>query len=75
VKTGIDKDILLAAAENVVQPYSTRLPVMDRLSIVQGFAGVYSSFLLHAVRAAQRYGVTAHEVLYRVGANRAARRT
>ncbi|HET6500920.1 MAG TPA: 4-hydroxy-2-oxovalerate aldolase [Amycolatopsis sp.] len=70
VKTGIDKDILMDAAENVVKPYITRLPVLDRLSIVQGFAGVYSSFLLHAERAAQRYGVPAHEILYRVGANR-----
>jgi 4-hydroxy 2-oxovalerate aldolase len=55
------------AAENVVKPYITRLPVMDRSSIVQGFAGVYSSFLLHAERAAERYGVPAHEILYRVG--------
>ncbi|WP_116051788.1 4-hydroxy-2-oxovalerate aldolase [Amycolatopsis palatopharyngis] len=67
VDTGVDKDVLMAAAENVVKPYITRLPVMDRSSIVQGFAGVYSSFLLHAERAEQRYGVPAHEILYRVG--------
>ncbi|MEV0068463.1 4-hydroxy-2-oxovalerate aldolase [Amycolatopsis sp. NPDC050768] len=70
VPTGVDKDVLMAAAENVVKKYLTRLPVMDRSSIVQGFAGVYSSFLLHAERAAQRYGVPAHEILYRVGAER-----
>jgi 4-hydroxy 2-oxovalerate aldolase len=67
VTTGVDTGVLLDAAENVVKPYITRLPVMDRSSIVQGFAGVYSSFLLHAERAAQRYGVPAHEILYRVG--------
>ncbi|WP_033287835.1 4-hydroxy-2-oxovalerate aldolase [Amycolatopsis jejuensis] len=67
VKTGVDKDILLDAAENVVKKYLTRLPVMDRSSIVQGFAGVYSSFLLHAEQAAERYGVPAHEILYKVG--------
>lgn len=70
VRTGIDKDVLMDAAENVVKPYLTRLPVMDRSSIVQGFAGVYSSFLLHAERAAERYGVPAHEILYRVGEKR-----
>ena len=67
IKTGVDKDALMAAAEDVVKPYITRLPVMDRSSIVQGFAGVYSSFLLHAERAAQRYGVPAHDILYEVG--------
>jgi 4-hydroxy 2-oxovalerate aldolase len=40
---------------------------MDRSSIVQGYAGVYSSFLLHAERAGVRYGVPAHEILQRVG--------
>ncbi len=70
VRTGVDKDVLMDAAENVVKPYITRLPVMDRSSIVQGFAGVYSSFLLHAERAADRYGVPAHEILYRVGAEK-----
>jgi 4-hydroxy 2-oxovalerate aldolase len=67
VRTGTDKDALMAGAEEVVKPYITRLPVMDRSSIVQGYAGVYSSFLLHAERAADRYGVPAHEILYECG--------
>ena len=40
---------------------------MDRNAIVQGWAGVYSSFLLHAERAAERYKVPAHEILRRCG--------
>ncbi len=48
-------------------PFIGRLPWMDRASVVQGYAGVYSSFLLHAQRAALRYGVPAHAILQRVG--------
>jgi prephenate dehydrogenase len=58
---------LAHAAEEVVRPIIPRLPWMDRSSIVQGYAGVYSSFLLHAQRAADRYGVPAHAILQRVG--------
>ena len=67
VSTGVDIDSVLAAAEEVVRPFIPRLPWMDRSSVVQGYAGVYSSFLLHAQRAAQRYGVPAHAILQRVG--------
>lgn len=68
VPTGIDLDGILAAAAEDVRPVITRLPWMDRPSIMQGYAGVYSSFLLHAERAAQRYSVGSHEILRRAGA-------
>jgi 4-hydroxy 2-oxovalerate aldolase len=67
VRTGADVPALLAAAEEVVLPFIHRRPWAGRNAIVQGYAGVYSSFLLHAERAAQRYGVPAHEILRRVG--------
>jgi len=67
IGTGVDVDGVLAAAEDVVRPIIPRLPWMDRASVVQGYAGVYSSFLLHAQRAAERYGVPAHAILQRVG--------
>jgi 4-hydroxy 2-oxovalerate aldolase len=67
IGTGVDVDRVLAAAEEVVRPIIPRLPWMDRASVVQGYAGVYSSFLLHAQRAAERYGVPAHAILQRVG--------
>jgi 4-hydroxy 2-oxovalerate aldolase len=67
VPTGIDVSAALAAADEVVRPFLPRLPWADRASIVQGYAGVYSSFLLHAERAAQRYGVPAHQILQRAG--------
>jgi len=67
IGTGVDVNGVLAAAEDVVRPIIPRLPWMDRASVVQGYAGVYSSFLLHAQRAAERYGVPAHAILQRVG--------
>jgi 4-hydroxy 2-oxovalerate aldolase len=67
VPTGVSPQAAAAAAEDVVRPYIPRLPWMDRASIVQGYAGVYASFLLHAERASERYGVQAHEILQRVG--------
>ncbi|MFL6124759.1 4-hydroxy-2-oxovalerate aldolase [Actinophytocola sp.] len=67
VTTGLDVLGLLDAAENVVRPYLHRWPKMDRNAVIQGWAGVYSSFLLHAERAAERYGVPAHDILRRCG--------
>jgi 4-hydroxy 2-oxovalerate aldolase len=67
ISTGVDVQGVLAAAQDVLRPIIPRMPVADRSAIVQGHAGVYSSFLLHAERAAERYGVPAHEILQRVG--------
>ncbi len=67
IPTGVDAAKVLDVAEEVLKPMITRLPVADRASIVQGRYGVYNSFLLHAERAADRYGVSAHEVLQKVG--------
>ena len=67
VKTGLDVPSVLAAAQDVLRPIIPRMPAADRSAIVQGYAGVYSSFLLHAERAAERYGVPAHDILQRVG--------
>ncbi|MGE3286320.1 MAG: 4-hydroxy-2-oxovalerate aldolase [Pseudonocardia sp.] len=67
IATGVDVGGVLAAAEEVVKPYLPRWPSMDRNAVVQGWAGVYSSFLLHAERAAERYDVPGHEILAKVG--------
>jgi 4-hydroxy 2-oxovalerate aldolase len=67
VDTGVNTAALLDAAEEIVRPYLPRWPKMDRNAIVQGWAGVYSSFLLHAENAAARYGVAAHDILRHCG--------
>ncbi|MFB4316084.1 4-hydroxy-2-oxovalerate aldolase [Actinomadura sp. 21ATH] len=67
IGTGVDVQGVMAAAQDVVRPFLPRLPFADRSAITQGYAGVYSSFLLHAERAAERYGVPAHAILQKVG--------
>lgn len=51
VSTRVDTQKVLAA-EKVARPFIPRLSYTDRAAITQGYAGVYSSFLLHAERAA-----------------------
>lgn len=72
IPTGVDVPAAMSAAQDVLRPtlprtQQARLPAADRSAIVQGYAGVYGSFLLHAERAADRYGVPAHEILQKVG--------
>jgi 4-hydroxy-2-oxovalerate/4-hydroxy-2-oxohexanoate aldolase len=40
---------------------------IDRDSLVLGYAGVYSSFLLFAKRAAAKYGVSSADILIEMG--------
>lgn len=69
VRTGVGLRGILAAS-GIVRSYAERLPQADGGSIMLGYAGIYSSFLLHAERAAQRYGIQMHELLVAVGERR-----
>jgi 4-hydroxy 2-oxovalerate aldolase len=70
VRTGIDPLQILDVAEEVVRPVMDAECVLDRMSLIMGYAGVYSSFLRHAYRAAERYGVSGAEILLRCGERR-----
>jgi 4-hydroxy 2-oxovalerate aldolase len=65
--TGIDTLGIMDVAEAVVAPIMPREQIIDRSALTLGYAGVYSSFLLHAERAALRYGVDAREILLELG--------
>jgi 4-hydroxy 2-oxovalerate aldolase len=58
---------LLDAAEFVVAPFMPFQPIPDRDSIAIGYAGVYSTFLLHAKRLGQQYDVDPLEILVELG--------
>ncbi len=71
IATGIDVYAIMDVAEDVVRPILDRPQVVDRSSLLLGYAGVYSSFLLHAERAAARFGVSAKDILVEVGNRKA----
>ena len=57
VKTGIDFFDIADAAEEVVAPAMPAECLLDRNALIMGYSGVYSSFLKHAIRQSERYGV------------------
>ncbi len=67
IETGVDPLALMDVAEDVVRPIMPRQQVIDRAGLLLGYAGVYGSFLLHAERAAERYGVPQSEILLELG--------
>jgi 4-hydroxy-2-oxovalerate aldolase len=66
---GVDLMRLLDAAE-VAAPLLTRSASVDRAALLVGYAGVYSSFLLHAERASEKYDVPLGDVLLELGKRR-----
>ncbi len=62
---------LLDAAEFVVKPIMPFQPFPDRDSIAIGYAGVYSTFLLHAKRLGKEYGVDPLDILVELGRRKA----
>ena len=67
VKTGIDFFDIADAAEDVVRPAMPGECLLDRNALIMGYAGVYSSFLKHAIRQSERYDVPASQLLFRAG--------
>ena len=67
IETGLDVFKLMDAAEYTIAPIMPFQPFPDRDSISIGYAGVYSTFLLHAKRAAERYDVDVREIMVELG--------
>jgi 4-hydroxy 2-oxovalerate aldolase len=65
--TGINVEKTMDVAEDVVRPIMPRPQIVDRAGLSLGYYGVYSSFLLHTYRAAERYGVDPRDILRELG--------
>jgi 4-hydroxy-2-oxovalerate/4-hydroxy-2-oxohexanoate aldolase len=69
-KTGVDLYKIMDVAEDLVTPLMDRPIRVDRDALTLGYAGVYSSFLLFAQRAAAKYGLSSRDILVELGRRR-----
>ncbi|KKM11360.1 4-hydroxy-2-oxopentanoic acid aldolase [Clostridiales bacterium PH28_bin88] len=66
-ETGVDLYAIMDAAEDVVRPLMRRPQVIDKAALSLGYAGVYSSFLLHTFRSAEKFGLDPRDILIELG--------
>ncbi len=67
IETGVDLYKLMDLAEDVVAPVLLKPQEITKGSLTLGYAGVYSSFLLHSQNAAKRFGVDSRDILIELG--------
>jgi len=67
IDVGIDLYKTMDVAENIVGPLLPGSQEIRKGSLVLGYAGVYSSFLLHAERAGKKFGLDPRDILIELG--------
>lgn len=70
VNHGIDLYKIMDVAEDIIVPLMDTPVRIDRDALILGYAGVYSSFLLFAQRAAAKYGISSRDILVELGRRR-----
>ncbi|WP_409368094.1 4-hydroxy-2-oxovalerate aldolase [Lysinibacillus sp. 38-6] len=67
IDVGMDLYKMMDVAENIVGPLLPGSQDIRKGSLVLGYAGVYSSFLLHAERAGKKFGLDPRDILIELG--------
>lgn len=67
IQTGVDLYKMMDLAEDIVAPILQTPQEITRDSLTLGYAGVYSSFALHAKRAAAKFGIDSRDILIELG--------
>jgi 4-hydroxy-2-oxovalerate/4-hydroxy-2-oxohexanoate aldolase len=67
IEHGVDLYRIMDIAEDLIVPMMDEPVRIDRDALVLGYAGVYSSFLLFAKRAGERYGLSSRDILVELG--------
>lgn len=70
IRTDVELYPLIECADQLVRPLQTRPVITDGNSLMLGYAGVYSSFLLHTERASKKFGVDSRDILMELGNRR-----
>ncbi|WP_127583230.1 4-hydroxy-2-oxovalerate aldolase [Paenibacillus koleovorans] len=67
IDTGVNVYAMMDAAEDTVRPVMHRPQIIDKASLSLGYAGVYSSFLLHTLRQVKKFGLDPRDILIELG--------
>jgi 4-hydroxy-2-oxovalerate aldolase len=67
IETGIDLYRVMDVADKYLKPLMPRAMELDNDRIMLGYSGVYSSFLLFAQRAGEKYGVDPRDIIKEIG--------
>ncbi|CAK6470374.1 4-hydroxy-2-oxovalerate aldolase [Peribacillus castrilensis] len=67
IQTGVDLYKMMDLAEDIVAPILQSPQEITKDSLTLGYAGVYSSFALHAKRAAEKFNIDSRDILIELG--------
>jgi 4-hydroxy 2-oxovalerate aldolase len=66
-ETGVDLYKLMDIGQELIDPIMHRPQIISNDALAIGYAGAYGSFLLHARRAAEKFGVDSRDILLELG--------